>query len=93
MKPLTDFASSVLAQTLHRQPLSPGKVAFAWQVAAGAKLAAVAQVSIEHDAREGLSLAVRPRDARWAVEIDRLKPLLIERLTALLGKRVTVVIT
>ncbi len=89
MKPLSDLASSVLADALRRQPLSPGKVGLAWQIAAGPKLARVAQVTIVGNSATSLSLVVHARDARWTVEIDRLRPALVERLTVLLGARVT----
>lgn len=93
MKPVNDLAPSVVSQVLRRQPLSPGKVGLAWQIAAGPKLARAAQITIAQHSSASLSLTVRARDARWVVEIDRLRPALIERLTFLLGKRVSMSVT
>jgi hypothetical protein len=82
-----EFAASVLADAIRRQPLSPGKVVLAWQLAAGPQLARASRIEIEKDAGPSLTLAVRARDRRWAEEIDRVRPMLADRLALLLSKK------
>lgn len=86
MTAVPDLAVSVLAEAIKRQPLSPGKVALAWQMAAGPQLARASHVDIDRDVGSCLTLTVRARDQRWAAEIDRVRPLLTDRLARLLGK-------
>jgi hypothetical protein len=86
---LPDFAVSALATAIKRQPLTPGKVSLAWQMAAGPQLARVAQAELDQQSASSLSLVIRPRDGRWGAEIDRLRPMLTDRLTLLLGNSVT----
>jgi hypothetical protein len=75
------FGAAVLAEVLRRQPLTPGKVSLAWQMAAGPGLARAADAAFE----EPDTIRVRPKDARWAAEIHRSRDMLAERLNALLG--------
>jgi hypothetical protein len=70
----------VLAAVLARQPLTPAKVAFAWQMAVGPALARM--TTVESDA--GV-LRVKSTDVRWTREIERSRPLLLSRLEQLLG--------
>jgi hypothetical protein len=75
------FGASVLAEVIRRQPLSAGKVNLAWQMAAGPQLARAAEAAYEPPA----TIRVRPKDARWAAEIERSRAVLAERLNELLG--------
>jgi hypothetical protein len=87
MTGVPEFGSSVLAEAIRRQPLSPGKVTLAWQLAAGPQLARASSVEIEASSHSSITLLVRARDPRWATEIDRLRPMLADRLSSLLGTR------
>jgi hypothetical protein len=75
------FGATVLAEVIRRQPMSPGKVRLAWQLAAGAQLARVADAEFGAPA----TLRIRPKDARWAAEIERSRAVLTDRLRTLLG--------
>jgi hypothetical protein len=72
-----------LGALLERQPLTPAKIAFAWQMAVGPALAR--QTSVRAD---GGVLRVQSRDARWSREIERSRAVIIERLRAFLGNHV-----
>jgi predicted nucleic acid-binding Zn ribbon protein len=88
MIPLHGFAPSLVHEMLRRQPLSPGKVTLAWQIAVGAQIARATDVQIEEvRARSSTRhvLRVRARDARWATELERARTTLIDRLKPLLG--------
>ncbi len=78
---MPQFAASVLSEVIRRQPLSPGKVGLAWQMAAGPQLARAADAAFEAPC----TIRVRPKDVRWAAEIERSLPVLTDRLNALLG--------
>ncbi len=80
MVPLQNFATSVLAEVIRRQPNSPERTSFAWQVAVGPALARSSAVEL----RDGV-LTVRARDARWAKEIDHAADTILQRLQHLLG--------
>jgi hypothetical protein len=80
MVPLQNFATSVLAEVIRRQPPSPERTSFAWQVAVGPALARATMV----DLHDGL-LTVRPRDPRWTPEIRRGADTILRRLQLLLG--------
>lgn len=80
MVPLQHFATNVLAEVVRRQPASPARTAFAWQIAVGAALARSTTVSLD-----GGVLRVRARDARWAREIERAADTILERVQHLLG--------
>jgi len=80
MVPLQNFATGVIAEVIRRQPPSPGRTSFAWTVAVGPALARSATVTLVDQV-----LYVRPRDARWAKEIERLSPTILPRLQHLLG--------
>jgi hypothetical protein len=88
MTAVPDFAMSVVAEAIRRQPLSPGKVTLAWQMAAGPQLARASRAEIDSHAGSSVSLTIHARDPRWAAEIDRLRPVLADRLALLLGKQV-----
>lgn len=81
MLPLQQFASGVLADIIRRQPASKERTAFAWSVAVGPALSRAATVYLEDT-----TLRVTPRDARWARELERARPAILDRMQALLGR-------
>ena len=80
MRPIQTFAGSVLAEIVRRQPASPARTAFAWQLTVGPALARATSVEME-----GTTLRVRANDERWLKEIARAKPMILPRLQELLG--------
>jgi hypothetical protein len=80
MQPLQIFASTVLAGIIRRQPASKERTAFAWTVAVGPALAKVTSVELRGDV-----LVVVAQDSRWAREVERASPIVLERLQSLLG--------
>lgn len=80
MIPLQKFASGVLAEIVRRQPHSPHRTAFAWQLAVGPALARSTSVELEH----GI-LTVRTRDLRWGREIERAADTILGRMQHVLG--------
>ena len=80
VQPLHTFSTSVLAEIIRRQPGSPAKTRFVWQLAVGPSLAKATTV----DLVEGV-LAVRAGDSRWIREIDRARDIILARLQHLLG--------
>jgi hypothetical protein len=63
------------------QPMSPGKLEFAWRIAAGPSLARAATLSWTADG----TLHVRARSEDWRREILRARGLIAARLSQLLG--------
>jgi predicted nucleic acid-binding Zn ribbon protein len=82
MVPVKHVAAPTLAALIARQPLSPAKVQFAWQQAAGRPMARAAEPVLTPDG----TLVLRVVDARWVREIARVQPVLLERLRAWLGR-------
>jgi predicted nucleic acid-binding Zn ribbon protein len=80
MLPIQHFSSRVLADIIRRQPTSPARTKFAWQLAVGPALARVTAVDLD-----GGVLSVRSTDKRWAAEIARARPMVLARLQQLLG--------
>jgi hypothetical protein len=80
MVPLQNFANGVVADVIRRQPPSPARTTCAWTIAVGPALARTATVALA-----GQTLTVYPRDARWAKEIERASPMILERMQHLLG--------
>lgn len=80
MIPLQNFASGVLAEVIRRQPSSPARTTFAWQIAAGAALSRASTVVLQ----EGV-LTVCARDQRWTPELKRASSIILPRLQHLLG--------
>lgn len=80
MVPLQHFSAGVLAEVVRRQPPSPARTRFAWQLAVGPALARSTSVELN-----GGVLTVRPRDARWGPEITRAADTIVARLRELLG--------
>jgi predicted nucleic acid-binding Zn ribbon protein len=84
MIPVQHVTPAVLIELLRRQPLSPAKVRFAWEAAAGRALARATTAELDAAGR----LHVRTSSAAWAREVKRSRALLLERLRALLGAEV-----
>ena len=82
MEPLHGVAAASLRSLLNQQPTSPGKVKFAWRVAAGPALgrAGVAELA------DGGTLRVQARDENWRRALQQARPVILERLRHLLGK-------
>jgi hypothetical protein len=69
---------------LARQPMTPAKIAFAWQMAVGPALARATSVNYD-----GGVLRVRSSDIRWMREVERSRSMILERLRSLLGPAVS----
>jgi len=83
MLPIQRFSGRVLAEILRRQPPSPARTAFAWQMAVGAALARVTRVTLD----DGV-LTVTAADDRWRAEIDRARDVALHRLQNILGDEI-----
>ena len=81
MVPIQTFSGSVLAEIVRRQPSSPARTTFAWQLAVGSTLARLTSVQLE-----GTTLRVSAADARWLTEIERARATILPKLQHLLGK-------
>jgi hypothetical protein len=66
---------------LARQPMSPGKVQFAWRAAVGPAVARVSTV----EWREGRIVA-HMASPEWQREVERSRAMILERLRVLLGR-------
>jgi len=80
MERLHSTATRALQDLLSSQPTTRGKVLFAWQLAAGPALGRAGAVEWSSG-----TLRVHARDAAWLREIRRARPIIVERMTALLG--------
>ena len=80
MLPIQNFSSGVLAEIIRRQPPSPARTRFAWQLAVGPALARATVVELS----EGV-LTVLAVDRRWLREIDRERARITTRMQELLG--------
>ena len=81
MESLQQTAARVLGPLLDSQPLSPGKVSFAWAIAAGP---ALARATTPKWTPDGI-LRIRARSTAWRTELERARPMVAERLKQLLG--------
>lgn len=81
MRSIQNLAGGVLAEILRRQPSSPARTEFAWQVAVGPALARVTTVALENRV-----LLVSSSDPRWLKEIERARPAILTKLQQLLGE-------
>ncbi len=88
MRSIQQFATSVLADVVRRQPSSPARTAFAWQLAVGPALARVTTVGLA----EGV-LHVSASDPRWLKEIERARGGILSKLQYLLGPGAITTIT
>lgn len=81
MERSSDFATPVLAELLAQQPMTPGKLQFAWRAAVGPALARASSVELR-----GARVVVHMTSAEWAREIERSRPMILARLRLLLGQ-------
>jgi predicted nucleic acid-binding Zn ribbon protein len=81
MESLQSTAPRALRALLDRQPTTPAKVTFAWQIAAGVTLG---RATTPRWSEDGV-LHVTARSAAWRREIDRARPTIAARLKELLG--------
>jgi hypothetical protein len=81
MRAIQSFSTGVIADVIRRQPSSPARTAFAWQLVVGSTLARVASVELE-----GTTLWVTAADHRWLKEIERASPSILPRMQQLLGR-------
>jgi predicted nucleic acid-binding Zn ribbon protein len=77
---LDSTAPRALRAALAAQPDSPGKVQFAWTLAAGPALSRAATVTWRNNV-----LLIDPRTESWRRELLRARPVLLARLASLLG--------
>jgi predicted nucleic acid-binding Zn ribbon protein len=80
MIPLQSILSNTLVEIVRRQPASKERNTFAWQLAVGPGLARVTTVELS-----GGVLWVSAADARWAVEIERAREPVLQKMRHLLG--------
>jgi hypothetical protein len=81
MESLQQTATRMLGPLLDAQPLTSGKVRFAWQIVAGPAMSRATRV--DWTATGGLRISAS--DATWRREVERARPLLASRLRKLLG--------
>jgi|RhiMetdeSRZDD1v2_1073273.scaffolds.fasta_scaffold1486923_2 predicted nucleic acid-binding Zn ribbon protein len=84
MLPIQQFSARVLTEIVRRQPPSPARTTFAWQMAVGAALARVTKVSMD----DAGVLTVTAADDRWRAEIDRARDVALRRLQTILGDEI-----
>ena len=70
----------MLADIVRRQPSTPARTTFAWQLAVGHALARVTIVLLE-----GTTLRVSAADPRWLGEIERARATILPKMQQLLG--------
>ena len=80
MRSIQTLAGGVLAEIVQRQPASPARTAFAWQLVVGPALARVTSVDMD-----GTTLRVSASDERWLKEIGRARTVILPKLQQLLG--------
>jgi predicted nucleic acid-binding Zn ribbon protein len=80
VRSIQTFAGGVLAEVVRRQPASPARTTFAWQLAVGPALARMTSVELE-----GTTLRVNATDARWLKEIERARAIILQKLQHVLG--------
>ena len=83
VQPLHSFSTSVLTEIIRRQPGSPAKTRFVWQLSVGPSLAKATKVDLVDRA-----LVVRAADSRWIREIERARDVILARLQHLLGPNI-----
>ena len=80
MLPISHAVPGALAELLRGTPLTPGKVAFAWNAAVGPATARATAVRLE-----GTLLLVDAITTAWAREVSRSSGVILTRLQTLLG--------
>src|SRR5512134_337096 len=81
VEPLNRSATRAIQTLLGGQPNTAAKVAFAWTIAAGTALGRASTPTWSTDG----TLVVRAASEHWRRELDRARPLIVERLRDLLG--------
>ena len=81
MLPISHAVPGALAELLRDTPLSPGKVAFAWNAAVGPATARATAVRLE-----GTLLLVDAITIPWGREVSRSSGVILTRLQMLLGR-------
>jgi len=84
MRQIGEAMPGAVAELLRQAPLSSGKVEFAWKTAVGAAFSKVTSVRLE-----GRVLLVDAATSHWVREIRRSSPVILRRLSVLLGDVVT----
>lgn len=84
MLPIQRFSPRIVADIVRRQPSSPARTSFAWQMAVGPALARVTRISLD---ATGI-LTVEAADDRWTREIERARDIALSRLQNFLGEDV-----
>jgi predicted nucleic acid-binding Zn ribbon protein len=84
MRLIRDIAPRVLNGLLRDQPLSTGKIRFAWQMSVGPSMARSTSVQLERDG----TLLVTASGEHWQREILRSAATIKQRLSELLGPHV-----
>jgi predicted nucleic acid-binding Zn ribbon protein len=80
MTPIQQLSSGALSEIIRRQPSSPARTTFVWQLAVGPALARVTTATLD-----GTVLMVHCLDPRWTKEIVRAKAVVLARLQQMLG--------
>jgi hypothetical protein len=83
MLPLSHAIPAALTEMLRAQPLSDGKITFAWRAAVGPALERVTSVKLA-----GRVLLVDTAGVLWSREIMRQSPIILRRLQAFLGPHI-----
>jgi Dna[CI] antecedent DciA-like protein len=81
MEALSLTSVRVLRSMMAAQPTTAAKINFAWHIAAGVSLARAATVACSADG----TLQVQAKSAAWGKEIHLARPMILERMTHLLG--------
>lgn len=76
-----DCINTALRDLLKNQPLSSGKVSFAWSVAVGSTMNRVTSAGLQPDG----TLTVRADNPHWTREVRRSRALIMSRINRLLG--------
>ncbi len=84
MIPVRQVIPHGVAEIIRKAPLTPEKVAFAWQNVVGPAINQATSVSWGDDG----VLRVKTKDAAWQREIERSAALIRSRLETLLGEKV-----
>ena len=82
MHSIHQLTAGVIADIVRRQPPSPARTTFAWQLAVGPALAKSTSV----DLADGV-LTVRSSDPRWTLEVNRARGMVLSRLQHFLGPK------
>lgn len=84
MRPVQDDLSNALVVMLKDQPISRGKIAFAWRTVVGTAVSRATEVELQPRG----TLVVRVGNVHWRREVERLAPTIVRRLERFLGRGV-----